>query len=245
MLYMLCACLVVWCGMQAGFYMLCACLVVWCGMQAGFYMLCACLVIWCGMQAGFYMLCACLVIWCGMQAGFYMLCACPVVWCVKMLVHVWSADDCAGFYVHAQDSSMSGLVWYADCRILHARACLISCTTQIVGRIMMLPPCLCTGSFQEQLSSYVQQLETADHQDWVKEAIEKEKLKKRHLQVVIQHLESEVSNLSKETIRQMEESMMQVQEVLALSFKPLKSHIAVANDVIMLSLSDIIIMMWT
>ena len=60
------------------------------------------------------------------------------------------------------------------------------------------------------MSSYVQQLETVDHQDWVKEAIEKEKLKKSHLQVVIQHLESEVSNLSKETIRQMEESMMQV-----------------------------------
>ena len=56
----------------------------------------------------------------------------------------------------------------------------------------------------------MQQLETAEHQDWVKTAIEKEKMKQRHLQVVIQHLESEVSNLSMETIRQMEESMMQV-----------------------------------
>lgn len=66
------------------------------------------------------------------------------------------------------------------------------------------------GSFQAQLSSYVGQLESPDHQQWVKEAIEKEKLKQRHLQVVIQHLETEVSNLSKETIRQMEDSMMQV-----------------------------------
>lgn len=66
------------------------------------------------------------------------------------------------------------------------------------------------GSFQDQLSSYVEQLECPDHQEWVKEAIEKEKLKQRHLKVVIQHLESEVSNLSKETIRQMEESMLQV-----------------------------------
>lgn len=66
------------------------------------------------------------------------------------------------------------------------------------------------GSFQDQLSSYVGQLETPDHQQWVKDAIETEKLKQRHLQVVIQHLESEVSNLSKETIRQMEDSMMHV-----------------------------------
>lgn len=67
-----------------------------------------------------------------------------------------------------------------------------------------------TGCFQDQLCSYVEQLETPIHQEWVKAAIEKEKLKQRHLQVVIQHLESEVSNLSKKTIRQMEESMLQV-----------------------------------
>ena len=56
----------------------------------------------------------------------------------------------------------------------------------------------------------MQQLQTPDHQQWVKVAIEKEKLKQRHLQVVIQHLESEVSNLSEQTIGQMENSMMQV-----------------------------------
>lgn len=72
----------------------------------------------------------------------------------------------------------------------------------------LLPPL--AGSFQEQLCSYVQQLETPDHQEWVKVAIEKEQLKQRHLQVVIQHLESEVSNLSEQTISQMENSMLQV-----------------------------------
>ncbi len=56
----------------------------------------------------------------------------------------------------------------------------------------------------------MQQLGNADHQGWVKDAIEKEKLKQQHLQVVIQHLESEVSNLAKETISQMEESMTHV-----------------------------------
>lgn len=66
------------------------------------------------------------------------------------------------------------------------------------------------ASIQEQLSSYMQQLGSLEHQGWVREAIEKEKLKQQHLQVVVQHLESEVSNLAKETIAQMEESMSHV-----------------------------------
>lgn len=76
-----------------------------------------------------------------------------------------------------------------------------------------------TGALQEQLASYVEQLGSADHQEWMREAIEKEKLKQQHLQVVIQHLESEVSNLSKETIKQMEESMLQVREGIILAKK--------------------------
>ena len=51
----------------------------------------------------------------------------------------------------------------------------------------------------------------------MKEAIEKEKLKQSHLQVVIQHLESEVSNLSKETIGQMEKSMVNVSLCLVIA----------------------------
>lgn len=70
---------------------------------------------------------------------------------------------------------------------------------------------LCTpGSFQEQLSSYMGQLESSEHQKWVVDAIEKEKLKQQHLKVVINHLETEVSNLAQETVKQMEDSMTQV-----------------------------------
>ena len=70
--------------------------------------------------------------------------------------------------------------------------------------------CRHAASIQDQLSSYVQQLSSPEHQSWVREAIKKEKLKQQHLQVVIQHLKSEVSSLAKETITQMEESMTHV-----------------------------------
>ena len=58
------------------------------------------------------------------------------------------------------------------------------------------------------------QLESTDYQKWVIDAIEKEKLKRQHLKVVINHLESEVSNLEQETVKQMENSMTQVKIVI-------------------------------
>ena len=69
---------------------------------------------------------------------------------------------------------------------------------------------LLLGSFQEQLSSYIGQLDSTEYQKWVMDAVKKEKLKQQHLKVVIDHLESEVSNLAQETVTQMEHSMEQV-----------------------------------
>lgn len=54
------------------------------------------------------------------------------------------------------------------------------------------------------------QLGTPHFQQWIADAIEKEKMKKTHLQGVINHLESEVAGLSKETVDQMKENMKEV-----------------------------------
>ena len=56
------------------------------------------------------------------------------------------------------------------------------------------------------------QLATPYFQQWIVDAIEKEKMKKAHLQGVITHLETEVAGLSKETVEQMKESMKEVRE---------------------------------
>ena len=56
------------------------------------------------------------------------------------------------------------------------------------------------------------QLGTPYFQQWIVDAIEKEKMKKSHLQGVINHLESEVAGLSKETVEQMKENMKEVRE---------------------------------
>lgn len=54
------------------------------------------------------------------------------------------------------------------------------------------------------------QLGTPYFQQWIVDAIEKEKMKKSHLQGVINHLESEVAGLSKEAVEQMKENMKEV-----------------------------------
>ena len=54
------------------------------------------------------------------------------------------------------------------------------------------------------------QLNTPYYQQWIVDAIEKEKMKKNHLQAVITHLESEVAGLSKETVEQMKVNMKEV-----------------------------------
>lgn len=56
------------------------------------------------------------------------------------------------------------------------------------------------------------QLGTPHYQQWITDAIEKEKMKKKHLQGVINHLESEVAVLSRETVDQMKENMKEVRE---------------------------------
>ena len=56
------------------------------------------------------------------------------------------------------------------------------------------------------------QLNTPYFQQWIVDAIEKEKMKKNHLQGVITHLESEVAGLSKETVDQMKASMKEVRK---------------------------------
>ena len=56
------------------------------------------------------------------------------------------------------------------------------------------------------------QLGSPYFQQWITDAIEKEKMKKSHLQGVVNHLESEVAGLAKETVGQMKESMKEVSE---------------------------------
>ena len=69
---------------------------------------------------------------------------------------------------------------------------------------------LTLGSFREELKHYLQQTSSPVYQDWMREAIEKEKMKQKHLRAVIGHLETEVGSLAKETVGQMEKSMVQV-----------------------------------
>ena len=66
------------------------------------------------------------------------------------------------------------------------------------------------ASFREQLTSYMHQLDTPEYMRWVSDAIEKEKMKQKHLQGVVTHLESEVTNLALETVGHMKESMLHV-----------------------------------
>ena len=56
------------------------------------------------------------------------------------------------------------------------------------------------------------QLSTPGFQGWVTDAIEKEKMKKSHLQGVINHLEAEVTGLARETVDQMKENMKEVRQ---------------------------------
>lgn len=89
-----------------------------------------------------------------------------------------------------------------------------ACVIHKAPSLIPVHVCCITGSFQDQLSSYLGQLGGAEYQKWVIDAIEKEKLKQQHLKVVINHLESEVSNLAQETVNQMENSMVQVRRKL-------------------------------
>lgn len=50
-------------------------------------------------------------------------------------------------------------------------------------------------------------MENPQFMSWVTDSMEKEKMKKKHLQGVIEHLESEVTTLSVETINNMKDSM--------------------------------------
>ena len=66
--------------------------------------------------------------------------------------------------------------------------------------------------FHDQLEAYMGQLGTPYFQQWIVDAIEKEKMKKSHLQGVINHLESEVAGLSKDAVEQMKENMKEVRK---------------------------------
>ena len=66
------------------------------------------------------------------------------------------------------------------------------------------------ASFQDQLSSYLGQMDSPEYAHWVAEAIEKEKMKQQHLRGVISHLETEVTNLAKDTVKQMQKNMLHV-----------------------------------
>ncbi len=76
--------------------------------------------------------------------------------------------------------------------------------------LLMFVVIVSTGSFKEELNGYLQQTNSPTYQDWVKEAIEKEKMKQQHLKAVIGHLESEVGTLAQETVNRMENSMTHV-----------------------------------
>lgn len=57
------------------------------------------------------------------------------------------------------------------------------------------------------MTSYIDNMDNPQFMSWVTDSMEKEKMKKKHLQGVIEHLESEVSTLSIETINNMKDSM--------------------------------------
>ncbi len=57
------------------------------------------------------------------------------------------------------------------------------------------------------MEEYIEQMSRPSFHSWVVDSIEKEKMKRKHLQGVVEHLESEVSTLSLETISTMKDSM--------------------------------------
>ena len=57
------------------------------------------------------------------------------------------------------------------------------------------------------MMTYIDQMNNPQYVSWVTDTIEKEKMKRKHLQGVIEHLESEVTTLSLETINNMKDSM--------------------------------------
>ena len=70
--------------------------------------------------------------------------------------------------------------------------------------------CDVIDSFQKQNEAYINQLATPTFSTWLTDAVEKEKMKQKHLRGVIEHLESEVSSLSLETINSMKQSMLKL-----------------------------------
>lgn len=66
------------------------------------------------------------------------------------------------------------------------------------------------ASFREQLSCYMDQMDSPEFVGWVADSIEKEQNKQQYLQGVIAHLETEVTSLARETVDQMEKSMSNV-----------------------------------
>ena len=64
-----------------------------------------------------------------------------------------------------------------------------------------------TGTFRDQLVSYLHQMNSPRYVEWLEDSIDKERKKQEHLEAVTAHLETEVANLSKETVQKMEENM--------------------------------------
>lgn len=99
---------------------------------------------------------------------------------------------------------------------LRLSVCLSTCRYPVLLLLSSLPLShplplpLLSASFHNQLEAYMGQLGTPHYQQWITDAIEKEKMKKNHLQGVINHLESEVAVLSRETVDQMKENMKEV-----------------------------------
>lgn len=89
-------------------------------------------------------------------------------------------------------------------------SCTLSAVVLLPNSFPLFTISLFAASFHNQLEAYMSQLGTPYFQQWIVDAIEKEKMKKSHLQGVINHLESEVAGLSKETVDQMKENMKEV-----------------------------------
>lgn len=64
--------------------------------------------------------------------------------------------------------------------------------------------------FQKQMQAYINQLDSPHFNSWLTDAVEKEKMKQKHLHGIIEHLESEVGSLSVETINSMKQSMLSI-----------------------------------
>ena len=86
--------------------------------------------------------------------------------------------------------------------------------------------------FQGQIQAYIDQLSNPVFAQWLSDAVEKEKMKLKHLQGVIEHLESEVSVLSLETVSNMEQSMLKVRIQIYISLQnlPLLSSASVFSS---------------